>query len=472
MDFPLVPKAAFDAYALALPYGLDYGDGAPIAAYENSERTAWAAITHCEEDGTFGVVSMRQRIDRAWKLTLDRPRGFTLGEAEAEAAAVIEDVSRLPLQPGEARRHLLVDVEGRQCSQVFASLAQQSHHGALWMLNQLYTSMPNPDKNWATGCQTQNFHTRIWEAQLFAALREQGLLVKQDHTSPDFYVENRAGDGAWIEAVTANPEEPYEHYGATPSKPPSDLRVRFMGPAAVRFAKTIGSKLQRKYHELPHVKGHPFAIAISDFHAPSSMVWSREALQSYLYGEIAKIETRDGRSVAVAESITHLLGASAFPAGLFCNDEHAELSAVLFTNACSIAKLDRVAASSGFNTKVHRYTRYGEFFDRTPGALKGIPFCFDVTSLEYKNLWPDFDREPWCAELEVFHNPYARYPIPRSQFPGAQHWVKVGSDIVCRAHFQISILKSKTVVTQVTDRPLTLSDVMIDHHTEVDPSAG
>jgi hypothetical protein len=35
-----------------------------------------------------------------------------------------------------------------------------------------------------------------------------------------------------------------------------------------------------------------------------------------------------------------------------------------------------------------RYTRIGNFFDRTPGALKGIPFCLDVTSDEYRGLWP------------------------------------------------------------------------------------
>jgi hypothetical protein len=58
----------------------------------------------------------------------------------------------------------------------------------------------------------------------------------------------------------------------------------FFGPAVVRFAKTLGSKLQRRYDALPHVVGKSFAIELADFHAPGPMVWSREALFGYLCG--------------------------------------------------------------------------------------------------------------------------------------------------------------------------------------------
>jgi hypothetical protein len=64
--------------------------------------------------------------------------------------------------------------------------------------------------------------------------------------------------------------------------------------------------------------------------------------------------------------------------------------------------------------------RIGQFFDRDPGALEGIPFCLDVTSDEYRALWPQ-GYEPWSAELEVFHNPYARYPVPFELVPEGKH---------------------------------------------------
>jgi hypothetical protein len=82
-----------------------------------------------------------------------------------------------------------------------------------------------------------------------------------------------------------------------------------------------------------------------------------------------------GRVVAVSSPSSHLLGESAVPAGLFRNADHGELSAVVFTNACAISKFNRVGVSAGALAKGLRYVRLGKFYDRTPGALDGIPFC-------------------------------------------------------------------------------------------------
>ena len=42
------------------------------------------------------------------------------------------------------------------------------------------------------------------------SFRKQGLLVTQPVESPDFHLSNRAGDEAWVEAVTANPSMEWE----------------------------------------------------------------------------------------------------------------------------------------------------------------------------------------------------------------------------------------------------------------------
>jgi hypothetical protein len=219
----------------------------------------------------------------------------------------------------------------------------------------------------------------------------------------------------------------------------------FFGPAALRFAKTLGNKLARGYDRLPHVAGKPFMIALADFQAPASMTWSREGLIGYLYGLGAEVAEEEGRRKAVSMPTTRLLGASAFPAGLFADDRHSELSAVIFSNACSIAKLSRVAISAGAEPKGFRYMRIGKFFDRTPGALDGIPFCLDITSKEYRNLWPH-GYEPWSAELEVFHNPYARHPVPFELVPEATHWFDKNGEMTCSAVYEHSILWSRTII--------------------------
>jgi hypothetical protein len=219
----------------------------------------------------------------------------------------------------------------------------------------------------------------------------------------------------------------------------------------------LGSKLQKKYHEMDHVADDPFMIAIADFHAPASMVWSREALIGYLYGSGAHARDINGKQMAVPLTATHLRGTSAFPAGHFTNADCAELSAVLFSNACSVAKLNRVGASAGADTQGLRYTRIGNFFDRTRGALKGIPFCLDVTSDEYRSLWP-LGYEPWNAELEIFHNPHASIPLPKELLPEATHWFERDGEMICESHYETSILWSQTMIQKLEDRMPTLND--------------
>jgi hypothetical protein len=138
----------------------------------------------------------------------------------------------------------------------------------------------------------------------------------------------------------------------------------------------------------------------------------------------------DGRRRAVSVSAPHRLGASTFRPGLFANEQHAELSAVIFSNACSIAKLYRVAVSAGGAPKGFRYMRIGTF--SYSGALGGVSFCLDVTSAEYRGLWPQ-GYEPWSAELEVFHNPYARHPVPFELMPEGTHWFDQAGELTCSA---------------------------------------
>jgi hypothetical protein len=140
--------------------------------------------------------------------------------------------------------------------------------------------------------------------------------VSQDHESPDFLIQ-RAGQECYVEAVTANPKEEKVQGLTVPTFAPESQEERLLGAPAVRFAKTLRSKLQREYQKLPHVVGKPFALAIADFHAPSSMVWSREALPSYLYGIHAKVEVGPDGPRAVGTVVDKLLGPDQTPQDCF-----------------------------------------------------------------------------------------------------------------------------------------------------------
>lgn len=446
-----LPRGKFDIYALALPRGHGFGDQLPNEAWEADDGIAWAVITRHAETGDIGLLVMRRREDGVWTKTFEQVGLGTLGAArELAQSEMKEGAPPEPLPSSVPRRTPLYDLQGRTPSKIFSQLTASSHQNVAWLLNQLYLSLPRPDRNWAADCQTENFHTRLWEAQLLASFREQGILVTQPVDTPDFRIENRTGGLAWIEAVTANPKERFEPVGAMPSIQPDDNEELFSGAAALRFAKTIGNKLKRGDADKSHVADHPYAIALADFHAPASMVWSREALLGYLYGLGAQAIEIDGLRVAAGYEIDRLLGPSRFPAGLFRNDRHAELSAIIFTNACATSKFNRVALTWGMPSHIKRYVRYGKFYNRSDGAVDGIPFCLDIFSKDYRALWPQ-GCEPWCAELEVFHNPYARNPLPRALLPEASHWMEIDGVLDCVPYYETGILWSRSLILAADD---------------------
>lgn len=464
-----IPQWEFDVYALSLPRGHGFGEHPPVAAWAGPDGQGCGIATHDSVDDSFSIIVMRRRADAVWTVTRQE-NGFTSIDAAGEALKpyLADNLQPEPIPPGVVPRPPLFDLEGREPSDAFRLLATPARRPAAWALNELYLAMPRPDRNWASDCQTVNFHTRLWEAHLLASFREQGLLVEQPFESPDFRIENRLCGEAWVEAVTANPQVPYNHVNAPFAKIPTENEEIFFGAAALRFAKTIGNKLARRHDQLPHVAGKPFILAIADFHASGSMMWSREGLIGYLLGSGATVAEVDGRLQAVPVPAKTLLGPAQFPAGLFADDRHAELSAIIFSNACSIAKLNRVAISAGGAPEGYRYTRMGQFFDRTPGALKGIPFCLDITSAEYRGLWPH-GYEPWTAEMEVFHNPFASHPIPVDLLPEAQHWFEDNGEWQCSSVYEVSILWSRTMITGL-DKPAPSLDSWPDF-TDRDPGS-
>ncbi len=457
-----LPRSIFDVFALSLPRGLGFGENPPVNAWAGADGITVGALTRNATSQRHGVLVMRRRVDDVWAVLRREEDAFS----EEEAMAILrqacsENADRVPVPPGVKRRPSLPDPSGKEPSGIFKSLFQPFRQRGAWMLNQLYLALPNPDDNWASDCRTENFHTRLWEALLLASFREQGLLVTQDHPSPDFHVTNRKGGEAWVEAVTANPEVRYDHANAVEAPMPGDRRELMLGPAAVRYAKTIKNKMDKGYAHMPHVEGRPFAIAIADFHAPGSMVWSRAALMSYLYGISAREVDVDGKRVAVHEEVETLLGDQHIPAGLFLRPEGTDLSAVIFSNGATLAKLSRVPMSFGGPTGNFRYVRFGEFAEFTPGALRGIPFCMDVNSDEYRALWEPCPYEPWTAEMEVFHNPNARHPINPALFPEADHWLPINGVMDCKRYYKHSILKSRTIILSA-DAPIpTVEDLGI-----------
>lgn len=455
-----MPQAMFDIYGLALPWGLGFVGPVPLQGWFTADGASWGIVTYDDEANVFGCVAMRQRVDLVWTKTLEE-FGFASLELAYERLCLqlVEGAARESIPSGVGKRPYLYKPGKKKSSNLFKQLSTKRREMAAWMIGYLYYALPKPDANWVPDFQGENLHTRLWELHLLACFREQGRHVSQEHSSPDFHVSNRMGESAWIEAVTTNPSLRYDHATTYAEPPPSQATEQCLGEAAKRYAGTINNKLNKRYHECPHVSGQPFALAIADFHAQGSMTWSRPALISYLYGFYATVHENEGIKTAARVNVSHLLSDKAIRAGLFVNGENNDLSAIIFSNGCSIQKFGRVLASAARTGNGYRMTRFGKILDRTPGALEAFDFCLDVTSQEYRDLWPQ-GYEPWSAELEVFHNPQANHPFPKGVLPEATHWTLERDELLCEAFYETQILRSRTLVQRASNTPVSLENLI------------
>jgi hypothetical protein len=438
-----ISQRQFELYALSLERGPNFGSAHIFGTYQAGTSGACGCILFDPQCGAFSTLALRRRVDHCW-VRMDAGGPFSTPEAALDQLSVSMrgGCPPEPLPAGARRRLPLLQAGPRGTASEFDLLAGTlSHLPALMALGECYLALPKPDANFVTDLQTDNFASRLFELYLLACFREQGLEVLQDHVSPDFRIE-KDGAECWIEAVTANSDTPRSGGIGNWVQAPKDRNERLTGAIAERFAKTLRSKLQRNHHEMDHVKGRPFAIAIADFHASGSMVWSREALPSYLYGVRADIEGTGGQRRAIGRSIANLTGRHRIPAGLFRDPDFAHLSAVIFSNAGTLAKFNRMGFLAGWRPPGLKMFRRGILYDRTPGALEPINFELEVGCPEYDALWPW--GEAWCQELEVFHNPRAAHPIAFDLIPGATHWFERNGDVECSTIWANSVLSSVT----------------------------
>jgi hypothetical protein len=433
----------FNVYALSLPTGPNFGPVIFRAGWKTRDGRAAGAMFFAPESRTFSVIVLRRRTDYCFVSTHSEAGFASKGDALEDLASALEPAEAMePVPPSVKKRRPLLKATGKGLGEHFKLLTGTlTHIPALMAIGEVYLAMPRPDDNFVPDFQTGNFDSRLFELYLLAAFREQGITVSQDQISPDFFIQC-AGQECYVEAVTTNPKDVRIQGHAWPTFAPEDHEERLLGSPAARFAKTLRSKLQRAYENLPHVQGKPFALAIADFHAPSSMVWSREALPSYLYGVYPHVADGPGGPVAVGSPVKTLLGKDSIPAGLFRNPEMSHLSAVIFSNAVTLGKFNRMGYLAGFRPNGLKMIREGILFDRTPGALEAIPFKLDILSDEYAALWEG--GEAWCQELEVYHNPLAAHPIDFSLLPGATHTFEINGELLIKTIWENSVISSIT----------------------------
>ncbi len=272
--------------------------------------------------------------------------------------------------------------------------------------------------------QNKGFDQRLWEIYLWAAFREFMLDVEQLE-APDFQCSGPGIDFT-VEATTAAPST----MGPLVEHPDPQTReeiVKFLDNyMPMKYGSALMSKLNKinkeglHYWEREESKKKPFLLAIADFHKPvegkeiGSMTYTQSALWQYLYGQRVYWEFVNDKLVIKPQPIgEHKFRGKTVPSGFFDQCLVENVSAVIFSNAGTLAKFDRMGVVAGFAAKDHGYLRIGLKYNPDPNAVMGDTFSADVTADTYEEYWTD--------EIQVFHNPNAKFPLAFEALLGATH---------------------------------------------------
>lgn len=293
----------------------------------------------------------------------------------------------------------------------------RGHSSAREIMREMMHHLQDVDGNFVQQFQTTAFDARIWELYLFAYLREERLEVTRPRPAPDFRVE-RFDEVAYVEAVivgglkrataTATPR-------AVSPTDPAEIRKKLDGEIPIRFGSPLYSKLKKEYWKLHDINVRPLVLAIADFHAEASMVWTSTGLQEYLYGTRHEFsfDAKGNLIISPLKIETHQHGTKVIPSGFFFQPEAEHISAVLFSNSGTISKFTRMGKLAGFGDPVVQIVRMGTRYTNDPNAALPTAFAHEIA--------PGACTETWGEGVSIFHNPRARTPLPDRLFPSAAH---------------------------------------------------
>ncbi|TQC44823.1 hypothetical protein EEB14_35190 [Rhodococcus sp. WS4] len=182
----------------------------------------------------------------------------------------------------------------------------------------------------------------------------------------------------------------------------------------IRYAGPLTAKLDKEYWNQPAAVGKSLVLAIQDFHAPLSMTYSFAALPTYLYG-LVHTPRRDGAGELIVDSTRlakHTWGTKIVPSGFFSLPGAENISAVLFNNAGTLNKFNRMGVGAGFGNDNITLIRQGTAWDPDPNSSTPIPF---------KQVVTEGNLETWVEGMDIFHNPNAIHPLDSVLLPGAAH---------------------------------------------------
>jgi hypothetical protein len=455
-------QARFNIYAIGTRLSGTRYLSEEISYWSDQEERVLGLVFRDTTDDDYGwILLARDRLGRFRSVdlavSLRSPEYATIGLRQRIAIAVEDgDFAALGHQDDETNyaTNLLEVPPGTDSEKLhphFRVLFEEpSRAPARAVFKEIGPWLTPSDPHFVSEFQFNQFDQRLWEVYLWSALREMGFDITQPE-APDFLC-RAPGLEFTVEATTVTASTSGALADHPDPKTPDEMRAFLADYMPMKFGSSLTSKLNKKnaagesYWERGTTAGAPFILAIADFHKSGgpndreggSMPYTQSAIWPYLYGNRMDWDLLDGTLVIRAipvEKFTY--NGKVVPAGFFDLPGAENVSAVLFSNAGTLAKFDRMGIAAGFDAPGYRYFRSGLRLDPDPNAVHGRPFVEEVA--------PDSYSEGWADELQLFHNPRAKHPLRRSDFMGiTQHFVEDGQHVAYSSGEPV--LSSRTII--------------------------
>lgn len=296
------------------------------------------------------------------------------------------------------------------------------YQAARMELNEVFGRMGDIDGDLRKKFQTNGFDAMIWELYLYAAFEELNVNLRRNHNRPDFEIELEDDSVVFIEAGTSNPKGNKEPISKKDIIENLNTREEFIEviedlrkQSFIRLGSILYSKLKKEYWNLDWVKDKPLVLAIAPFYHGLAQWLADQTLIDYLYGISQDWYYNENGNLIINtnKQEIHKYNEKEIPSGFFGLEGSENISAVIFSNAGTISKFNRIGTQKGNGNEQVKLVRRGNLYDPNPNAAKPVPFSYEVGE--------EGIVETWSQELRMFHNPNAKYPINSDLLPEIFH---------------------------------------------------
>jgi len=377
---------------------------------------------------------------------VDKNRTFQFFDVITSIKSYHEGINLISNKFGEIikKRNLFIEISDKNnLNPRFKRISEcQQSAPARILLQEVFNSYNDKDGNFLEQLQTSGFDARIFELYLYAYFSEEGYkIINTSSPFPDFCIEqNEVRVG--IEAVTANPAMFSIQNIKNTQKNTDDY---FHEEAIIKFAEVLTKKFHKKYWENSDCKNLPFVIAIEDFHKNDSLIYSFNALFTYLYGIDSKlnIPEKNEWTYRINNIDEHIFENKKISLNFFRYPDAENISAVMFTNAGTYAKFNRMAYQAGYGKNALKMERSGLCYSLDPDSLKPDIFSYNVGNPSW--------IEPWGQGLIILHNPTAKFPLPIGYFKDACEYYFENAELKMLSP-KFHPINSKTITTVIKSK--------------------